>query len=279
MARAQTDWNPGASEIPSTYNPHEMERKIYEEWLRAGYFHQKVDPERKPFCIVIPPPNVTGSLHIGHALDNTLQDILIRWHRMMGDNTVWIPGTDHAGIATQVKVEAALAKEGIARQDLGREKFIERVWQWKEKYGGTIREQLQRLGASCDWERERFTMDEGLSRAVRQVFVRLFERGLIYRGTYIINWCPRCRTSLSDLEVEHEDTQGTLYYIKYPLAGEAGHVTVATTRPETMLGDTAVAVNPEDERYRGMIGKTVILPIMNREIPIIADEHADPQFG
>lgn len=279
MAKAQTDWSLGASEIPSTYNPHETERRIYDEWLRAGCFHQEVDPERKPFCIVIPPPNVTGSLHIGHALDNTLQDILIRWHRMMGDNTVWIPGTDHAGIATQVKVEAVLANEGIARQDLGREKFIERVWQWKEKYGGAIRSQLQRLGASCDWGRERFTMDEGLSRAVRQVFVRLFEKGLIYRGTYIINWCPRCGTSLSDLEVEHEDTQGTLYHIKYPLAGEAGHVTIATTRPETMLGDTAVAVNPGDERYRDMIGKTVVLPIMNREIPIIADEHADPQFG
>ena len=268
-----------AGGLAPRYNPLEIEGEIYEKWLRGGYFHQEVDPSRKAFCIVIPPPNVTGSLHIGHALDNTLQDILVRWHRMMGDNTVWIPGTDHAGIATQVKVEAVLAKEGLSRHDLGREEFLRRVWQWKEKYGGTIRGQLQRLGASCDWQRERFTMDEGLSRAVRQVFVRLYEKGLIYRGTYIINWCPRCRTSLSDLEVEHEDTKGALYHIKYPLAGEDGHITVATTRPETMLGDTAVAVNPDDLRYAHLVGKRVVLPIMGREIPIIADEHADPKFG
>ncbi|MCR4401861.1 MAG: valine--tRNA ligase [Firmicutes bacterium] len=285
MARAQSKPDPttaDAGRLAPRYDPLDMEQEIYAEWLRRGYFHQEVDPSRKPFCIVIPPPNVTGSLHIGHALDNTLQDILVRWHRMMGDNTVWIPGTDHAGIATQVKVEAALAKEGLSRHDLGREEFVRRVWQWKEKYGGTIRSQLQRLGASCDWERERFTMDEGLSRAVRQVFVRLYEKGLIYRGTYIINWCPRCRTSLSDLEVEHEDSKGTLYYIKYPLtkpSGGDGHVTVATTRPETMLGDTAVAVNPRDPRYARLIGAKVVLPIMGREIPIIADDHADPEFG
>ncbi|MDK2931932.1 MAG: valyl-tRNA synthetase [Bacillota bacterium] len=282
MARAQSEPDFITNEtngLATRYNPLEMEEKIYEEWLRGGYFHQEVDPSRKPFCIVIPPPNVTGSLHIGHALDNTLQDILVRWHRMMGDNTVWIPGTDHAGIATQVKVEAALAKEGLSRHDLGREEFVRRVWQWKEKYGGTIRSQLQHLGASCDWERERFTMDEGLSRAVRQVFVRLYEKGLIYRGTYIINWCPRCHTSLSDLEVEHEESKGTLYYIKYPLVGEKGHITVATTRPETMLGDTAVAVNPRDPRYSHLVGRKVVLPIMGREIPIIADEHADPEFG
>ncbi|MGE5587822.1 MAG: valine--tRNA ligase [Clostridia bacterium] len=285
MARAQSEPDLTAIEaggLAPRYNPLDMEEEIYAEWLRGGYFHQEVDPSRKPFCIVIPPPNVTGSLHIGHALDNTLQDILVRWHRMMGDNTVWIPGTDHAGIATQVKVEAALAKEGLSRHDLGREEFVRRVWQWKEKYGGTIRGQLQRLGASCDWERERFTMDEGLSRAVRQVFVRLYEKGLIYRGTYIINWCPRCRTSLSDLEVEHEDSKGTLYYIRYPLAPSAGgdgYITVATTRPETMLGDTAVAVNPRDPRYTRLIGAKVVLPIMEREIPVIADEHADPEFG
>ncbi len=279
MAGRRTRQEPEPEQIPSTYDPRETERQIYEEWLRMGHFHQEVDRARKPFCIVIPPPNVTGSLHIGHALDNTLQDILVRWHRMLGDNTAWIPGTDHAGIATQVKVEAALAKEGLTRRELGREGFVERVWRWKERYGGTIREQLQRLGASCDWSRERFTMDAGLSRAVREVFVRLFDKGLIYRGTYIINWCPRCRTSLSDLEVEHADTQGTLYYIDYPLAEGAGHVTVATTRPETMLGDTAVAVNPDDERYRDLVGRMAILPIMRRRIPIIADEHADPAFG
>lgn len=267
------------SHLPTVYNPLEFESKIYERWLEDGLFHQEVQPGSEPFCIVIPPPNITGELHIGHALDNTLQDILIRWHRMLGHNTVWIPGTDHAGIATQVKVEAALAKEGLTRHDLGREKFVERVWEWKNKYGGTIRKQLQRLGASCDWERERFTMDEGLSKAVRRVFVSLYEKGLIYKGAYIVNWCPRCHTSLSDLEVEHEETEGALYYINYPFADGEGYIQIATTRPETMLGDTAVAVNPDDPRYKDIIGKNVILPVMNREIPVIADEWADPEFG
>ena len=265
--------------MPTVYNPLEFEDRIYEKWVESGLFHQEVHPEGEPFCIVIPPPNVTGALHIGHALDNTLQDILVRWHRMLGHNTIWIPGTDHAGIATQVKVEAALAEEGLTRHDLGREKFIERVWEWKHKYGGAIRKQLEKLGASCDWHRERFTMDEGLSRAVRRVFVSLYEKGLIYRGAYIVNWCPRCHTSLSDLEVEHEETEGALYYINYPFSDGEGYVQVATTRPETMLGDTAVAVNPDDERYKDVIGRHVILPIMNREIPIVADEWADPKFG
>jgi len=267
------------SDMPTRYNPLEFEDKIYQKWASAGLFHQEADPSRESFCIVIPPPNVTGALHIGHALDNTLQDILVRWHRMLGHNTVWIPGTDHAGIATQVKVEAALAEEGLTRHDLGREKFIERVWEWKHKYGGAIRKQLERLGASCDWQRERFTMDEGLSIAVRRVFVSLYEKGLIYRGAYIVNWCPRCHTSLSDLEVEHEETEGALYYINYPFSDGEGYVQIATTRPETMLGDTAVAVNPDDERYKDVIGRYVILPIINREIPIIADKWADPEFG
>lgn len=233
----------------------------------------------KPFCIVIPPPNVTGSLHLGHALDNTMQDVLVRWRRMQGYNTLWLPGTDHAGIATQARVEEQLAKEGLSKYDLGREKFLERVWAWKEAYGGKIIEQLKRLGASCDWERERFTMDEGCSRAVREVFCRLYEKGLIYRGSYIINWCPRCRTTISDIEVEHTDEEAKLYYITYPGVDGGPGITVATTRPETMMGDTGVAVNPNDQRYRHLIGKKVILPLMNREIPVIADEIVDPSFG
>ncbi|HHY47698.1 MAG TPA: valine--tRNA ligase [Firmicutes bacterium] len=265
--------------MPTVYRPREQEPRIYQYWLSEGFFHSEVDDGRKPFSIVIPPPNVTGSLHIGHALDNTLQDIMVRWRRMQGLNTVWIPGTDHAGIATQVKVEAFLAEKGISRQELGRERFVEEVWKWKEKYGSEIIRQLQRLGASCDWQRERFTMDEGCSRAVREVFVRLFEKGLIYRGEYIINWCPRCKTSLSDLEVEHEDTEGSLYYIRYPFKDGPGYVVVATTRPETMLGDVAVAVNPRDDRYRDIVGRTVILPLVKREIPVIADDYADPEFG
>ncbi|HHY98038.1 MAG TPA: valine--tRNA ligase [Firmicutes bacterium] len=269
----------GAWDMPPVYRPQEEDEKTYRYWLSNGFFHAEVDRDKKSFSIVIPPPNVTGSLHIGHALDETLQDIMVRWRRMQGYNTVWIPGTDHAGIATQVKVEAYLAKSGITRHDLGRERFLEEVWKWKHKYGSEIIRQLQRLGASCDWQRERFTMDEGCSRAVREVFVRLFEKGLIYRGEYIINWCPRCKTSLSDLEVEHEDADGNLYYIKYPFKDGSGHITVATTRPETMLGDVAVAVNPGDDRYRNITGKIVILPIMNREIPVIADEYADPEFG
>ncbi len=258
---------------------HTNEMKWYKLWEARGLFRPEINPEGQPYCIVIPPPNVTGSLHMGHALNATLQDILIRWQRMKGRKALWLPGTDHAGIATQNVVERELAKEGITRYDLGREKFIDRVWKWKEEYGERIITQLKRLGASCDWSRQRFTLDEGLSKAVREVFVRLFEEGLIYRDHRLINWCPRCHTALSDLEVEHEDVEGRLTYIKYPLSDGSGYVVVATTRPETMLGDTAVAVHPGDPRYRHLIGKTVKLPLTNREIPIIADEEVDPEFG
>src|SRR3972149_10356253 len=239
-----------------------------------------MNSEKPPYSIVIPPPNVTGSLHIGHALNNTLQDILARFKRMDGFNVAWIPGTDHAGIATQNVVEKELIKEGIKRDDIGREEFIKRVWRWKEKKGGLIIKQLKKMGCSCDWQRERFTMDKGLSEAVNEVFIRLYEEGLIYRGNYIINWCPRCRTALSDLEVEYAETKGKLYYVRYPVLNEEEKfITVATTRPETMLGDTAVAVNPEDERYRAYIGKKGILPLVGRELPIIADTYVDPEFG
>ncbi len=241
--------------IDKVYDPKQVERKWYSFWMEKGYFTAQAVSKEPPFSMVIPPPNVTGVLHMGHALNNTLQDIVTRYKRMAGFNALWVPGTDHAGIATQNVVERELAKEGLSADQLGREAFIKRVWEWKEKSGGGIIEQLKRLGASCDWTRERFTMDSGLSRAVREVFVRLFEEGLIYRGDYIINWCPRCKTALSDVEVEHEETKGHLYYIKYPFADGSGSVTVATTRPETMLGDTAVAVNPEDERYARLIGK------------------------
>lgn len=272
---------PSAVSLPSVYSPKEVEEKWYPVWEEAGYF---VGPPeraagRPTFSIVMPPPNVTGSLHLGHALDNTLQDILVRWHRMRGDATLWIPGTDHAGIATQARVEEELAKEGLSKYDLGREEFLERVWAWKEQYGARITQQLRRLGASCDWSRERFTMDEGCSRAVREVFVRLFEKGLIYRGNYIINWCPRCQTTISDIEVEHQEEAGHLWYIRYPFKDRPGGIVVATTRPETMLGDTAVAVHPDDERYCQYIGATLILPLVNREIPVIADEYVDPNFG
>jgi len=266
-------------DIPKTYDPEKVEDKCYDFWMKGDYFRAKGDPEKETFTIVIPPPNVTGTLHMGHALDNTLQDILTRWKRMQGFDTLWLPGTDHAGIATQVKVEAHLAEEGINRYELGREKFLEKVWSWKEEYHQRIVDQLQRLGVSCDWSRERFTMDEGCSRAVREVFVSLYEKDLIYRGNYIINWCPRCLTALSDIEVEHQEEEGSLTHIKYPFAEREGHIVVATTRPETMLGDTAVAVHPQDERYRGLLGKKVILPLMKREIPIIADEFVDPEFG
>lgn len=265
--------------LPKVYDPSTTEDKWYKYWEEQGYFHQEVDESRPPFSIVIPPPNVTGQLHMGHAWDNTLQDILVRWHRMKGDNTVWVPGTDHAGIATQAKVEEALAKEGVSKYDLGREEFLNRVWAWKEEYGGRIIGQLKKLGASCDWQRLRFTMDEGCSRAVREVFVSLYEKGLIYRADRIINYCPNCRTTLSDIEVEHQDRQGHLWHIKYPFADGTGYLTVATTRPETMLGDTAVAVHPEDERYRDLVGRTVILPLMNREIPVVADDYVDREFG
>ena len=266
-------------QLQKAYEPREVEARWYKKWVSDNYFHAEPEPDKQPFCIVIPPPNVTGKLHLGHALDNTLQDILIRWRRMRGDNTLWIPGTDHAGIATQAKVEEQLAKEGKSRYDLGREAFLERVWEWKEQYGGTIINQLKGLGASCDWERERFTMDEGCSRAVREVFVRLYEKGLIYRGSYLVNWCPKCNTTISDIEVEHEEREGSLWHIRYPYADGSGFIEVATTRPETMLGDTAVAVHPDDERYHGKIGKMVVLPLLNREIPVVADEYVDMSFG
>lgn len=267
------------SGIPKVYNPVGMEKKWYDYWWSKGYFTPSEDYGKEPFSIVMPPPNVTGSLHLGHALNNTLQDILCRWRRMQGYNVLWLPGTDHAGIATQARVEENLAKEGLSRHDLGREKFLERVWEWKNKYGNMITNQLRMLGASCDWTRERFTMDEGCSEAVKEVFVRLYEKRLIYRGDYIINWCPKCQTTISDIEVEHIETEGRLYYIKYPVEGEERFVVVATTRPETMLGDTAVAVNPQDERYRDLIGKFAILPVLGRRLPIIADEYVDKDFG
>lgn len=265
--------------MEKVYNPHKIEEKWYKFWVEQGFFKAYNNPSGSPFSMVIPPPNVTGSLHMGHALNNTLQDIVTRYKRMAGFNTLWVPGTDHAGIATQNVVEREIAKEGLTRDALGREKFIERVWQWKERSGNTIIEQLKRLGASCDWTRERFTMDAGLTRAVREVFVRLYNEGLIYRDNYIINWCPRCKTALSDLEAEHEDTKGSLYYIRYPLEDGSDSLTVATTRPETMFGDTAVAVNPEDPRYKNYIGRYVILPIANKRIPIIGDSYVDTTFG
>lgn len=267
--------------IPKVYDPASVEKKWYEFWEKNRYFHAEPEPGKKPFSIVIPPPNITGKLHMGHALDNTLQDILIRWHRMMGDNTLWMPGYDHAGLATQIKVEEVLKKEeGKTRFDLGREEFVKRVWAWKEEYGDRIINQLKCLGISCDWERKRFTMDEGCSRAVRETFVSLFEKGLIYKGTRITNWCVNCHTALSDIEVEHEDTPGHLWYVRYPVVGEEDtYLIIATTRPETIPGDTAVAVNPEDERYAKLIGKTLRLPILNREIPVIADSYVDTKFG
>ena len=265
--------------MPTVYEPRMVEDKIYKFWLDSGCFQARGDGSRV-YSIVIPPPNVTGSLHMGHALNNTIQDVLVRWKRMQGYDTLWLPGCDHAGIATQIKVEEHLQKdEGLSRHDIGREAFLKKAWQWKESYHKRILEQLQCLGVSCDWSRERFTMDEGCSRAVREVFVSLFEEGFIYRGNYMINWCPRCSTALSDIEVEHEDVKGTLTYIRYPLLEGEGYITVATTRPETMLGDTAVAVNPSDKRYQHLVGKKVLLPLMEREIPIIADEYVDPSFG
>ncbi len=268
------------NELPKTYAPGEFEDRIYENWCEKGYFTPDVKNDAEHFSVVIPPPNVTGQLHMGHALDETLQDILVRYKRMQGYNTLWIPGTDHAGIATQIKVEERLrVEEGLSRYDLGREKFLERVWQWKDKYEARITGQLKKLGASCDWTRQRFTFDEGCSRAVRDVFVNLYEKGLIYRGYRIINWCPRCLTALSDAEVEYKDQPGNFWHIKYPIKGEDGYVEVATTRPETMFGDTAVAVNPEDEDMKHLIGKTLILPVVGREIPVIADDYVEIGFG
>ena len=265
----------------TTYNPKEIEQQWYTYWEEKGYFHEEVDTNKEPFSIVLPPPNVTGQLHMGHALDNTLQDILIRTKRMQGYNVLWMPGTDHAGIATQVKVEENIMKtEGKSRHDLGREEFLKRVWEWKQEYGSTIVKQIRSLGASCDWTRERFTLDEGYHEAVLKVFVALYEKGLIYRGERITNWCPNCLTALSDIEVEHEDENGHLWYIKYPVIGEEDtFLTVATTRPETMFGDVAVAVNPNDERYAHLVGKELLLPFVNRHIPIIADEYVDQSFG
>ena len=267
-------------ELPKVYDPKDVEARIYQMWMDNGCFKASPDPKKKPFSIVMPPPNVTGQLHMGHAMDSTLQDILIRFKRMQGYSALWLPGTDHAGIATQIKVEENLRKEeGLSRYDLGREKFLERVWEWKEKYGNRIVEQQKKMGASCDWDRSRFTMDEGCSKAVRETFCSLYEKGLIYKGSRIINWCPHCLTALSDAEVEYVDKPGHLWHIRYPMTDGSGYLVVATTRPETMMGDTGVAVNPEDERYKGIVGKTCILPIMDREIPIVADDYVELGFG
>lgn len=266
-------------ELPTTYDPTGAEQKWYDAWLAGGYFKAGLRPDAPKYTIVIPPPNVTGMLHIGHALDLTLQDILIRFKRMQGFDALWVPGTDHAGIATQTKVESTLREEGLSRYDLGREKFLERVWDWKEQYAGSIRKQWSKMGLSLDYSRERFTLDEGLSKAVREVFKRLYDKGLIYRGKRIINWDPAAKTALSDIEVEYKEVNGHLYHLQYPLADGSGHLTVATTRPETMLGDTAVAVHPEDERYKHLIGKMLLLPIIGREIPIVGDEYVDKDFG
>lgn len=270
-----------AKELSKTYDPKAVEEKVYQEWLDGGYFHAEVDKSKKPFTVVIPPPNVTGQLHMGHALDETFQDIIIRTKRMQGYNALWIPGTDHAGIATQIKVEEDMRvnENGLTRYDLGREKFLERVWAWKEKFGDRIINQLKKIGCSCDWDRERFTMDEGCSKAVREVFVNLYNKDLIYQGTRIINWCPSCQTALSDAEVEYSEQAGHFWHIKYPIKDSDEFVEIATTRPETLLGDTAVAVNPDDDRYKDLVGKMLILPLVGREIPVIADEYVDKEFG
>ena len=266
-------------ELAKAYEPREVEDRIYKFWLDGNYFHATVDPDKKPYTIVIPPPNITGQLHMGHAMDETLQDILIRWRRMQGYSALWLPGTDHASIATEAKIVEAMREEGVTKEDLGREGFLERAWAWKEKYGGRIVEQLKKLGCSCDWERERFTLDEGCSDAVREVFVRLYEKGLIYRGERIITWCPHCKTSISDAEVDFEEKEGSFWHLRYPYADGSGYIELATTRPETMLGDTAVAVHPDDERYKDKIGKNLILPLVNKEIPVIADEYVEMDFG
>jgi len=268
------------SELGKTYNPSEIEKRLYEKWVKNGYFHAEVDRSKKPFTIVMPPPNITGQLHMGHALDNTMQDILIRMKRMQGYNALWQPGTDHAAIATEVKITEALKEQGIDKADLGREKFLERAWEWRKEYGGRIINQLKSLGSSADWDRERFTMDEGNNKAVNTVFKKLYDKGWIYKGSRIVNWCPVCQTTISDAEVIHEEQEGHFWHIKYPVAGEEGRfVEIATTRPETMLGDTAVAVNPDDERYTDIVGKTLILPLVNKEIPVIADSYVDKEFG
>ncbi len=268
-----------SKELAKAYEPQEVEGRIYDFWMQGGYFHAEVDPEKKPYTIVIPPPNITGQLHMGHAWDETLQDILIRWKRMQGYSALWLPGTDHASIATEAKIVEAMREEGVTKEDLGREGFLERAWAWKDKFGGRILEQLKLLGSSCDWDRLRFTMDEGCSKAVRHVFVKLYNEGLIYRGERIINWCPNCKTAISDAEVIFEEQQGSFWHIRYPLADGSGYIQLATTRPETMLGDTAVAVHPDDERYKDLVGKNVILPLVNKEIPIVADEYVEMDFG
>lgn len=268
-----------AEEMAKAYDPNEFEDRIYDFWMKGNYFHAEADPDKKPYTIVMPPPNITGQLHMGHALDETLQDILIRWRRMQGYAALWLPGTDHASIATEAKIVEAMRREGLTKEDLGRDGFLERAWDWKKVYGGRITDQLKKLGSSCDWERERFTMDEGCSEAVKEVFVKLYEKGLIYRGERIINWCPHCCTSISDAEVDFAEQDGSFWHLRYPLTDGSGYVELATTRPETLLGDTAVAVHPQDERYKEMIGKTVTLPIVGREIPIVADEYVEMDFG
>ena len=268
-----------SKELAKAYEPKEVEDRIYDFWMKGKYFHAEVDPKKKPYTIVIPPPNITGQLHLGHAMDETLQDTLIRWRRMQGYSALWLPGTDHASIATEAKIVEAMRKEGITKEEIGREKFLERAWAWKDQYGGRIVEQLKKLGSSCDWDRLRFTMDEGCNKAVNHVFKKLYDKGLIYRGERIINWCPHCKTSISDAEVVFEVKEGSFWHRRYPLSDGSGYIELATTRPETMLGDTAVAVHPDDERYKALVGKTVILPLVNKEIPIIADSYVEQDFG
>ena len=268
-----------SKELAKAYEPKEVEDRIYDFWMKGKYFHAEVDPKKKPYTIVIPPPNITGQLHLGHAMDETLQDTLIRWRRMQGYSALWLPGTDHASIATEAKIVEAMRKEGITKEEIGREKFLERAWAWKDQYGGRIVEQLKKLGSSCDWDRLRFTMDEGCNKAVNHVFKKLYDKGLIYRGERIINWCPHCKTSISAAEVVFEEKEGSFWHLRYPLSDGSGYIELATTRPETMLGDTAVAVHPDDERYKALVGKTVILPLVNKEIPIIADSYVEQDFG
>ena len=268
-----------SKELAKAYEPKEVEDRIYDFWMKGKYFHAEVDPKKKPYTIVIPPPNITGQLHLGHAMDETLQDTLIRWRRMQGYSALWLPGTDHASIATEAKIVEAMRKEGITKEEIGREKFLERAWAWKDQYGGRIVEQLKKLGSSCDWDRLRFTMDEGCNKAVNHVFKKLYDKGLSYRGERIINWCPHCKTSISDAEVVFEEKEGSFWHLRYPLSDGSGYIELATTRPETMLGDTAVAVHPDDERYKALVGKTVILPLVNKEIPIIADSYVEQDFG
>lgn len=268
-----------SKELAKQYNPAEVEDRTYKFWCDNKYFHAEVDPSKKPYTIVIPPPNITGQLHMGHALDNTLQDILIRWRRMQGYEALWLPGTDHASIATEAKIVEAMRKEGVTKEDIGRDEFLKRAWAWKDQYGSRIIEQLKKMGSSCDWDRERFTMDEGCSKAVKEVFVNLYNKGLIYQGKRMVNWCPHCKTTISDAEVEYEDQAGHFWHLRYPFKDGSGYVELATTRPETMLGDTAVAVNPNDDRYKDIIGKTLILPIVHREIPVVADDYVDIEFG